>query len=233
MPRSLVGKIARLPHTIRSRLNRRLLNGHPGPDILSWLNELPIVKQILAAQFQGAPITHKNLCNWRQTGYPRWLKETQACLNLRKQSRFAARMARAGHGIVRGAAAVASSQIMELLTSQSDKPLSPDDFRKLTAAMRPLLQAEDNKTRFKIAEERVLLGRCHFRLGRDKHQRDCVAIGLRLLGNQRAKEIEAADIGNAEKIEILGIHLFGDLWHSRPIPTPENPNPRNVPYGPI
>ncbi len=43
---------------------------------------------------------------------------------------------------------------------------------------------------------------------RDKHQRDVIAIGLRLLGDARAKEIEAAPVDNREKIELLGqVHL--------------------------
>ena len=38
---SRIGKIARLPHDIREQLNRRLLDGQSGTEILQWVNELP------------------------------------------------------------------------------------------------------------------------------------------------------------------------------------------------
>ena len=71
---ALYSKIARLPEGIRDELNQRLLNGHRGPELLAWLNQLPAVKEILAAHFDGAEINAPNLTHWRQTGYHRWLR---------------------------------------------------------------------------------------------------------------------------------------------------------------
>ena len=59
--RALTGKIARLPGEIREEINTRLYDGKSGPDILAWLNELQPVKEILAAQFDGVPVSHQNL----------------------------------------------------------------------------------------------------------------------------------------------------------------------------
>ena len=47
------GKIARLPLAVREELNSRLRNGEPGKDLVLWLNSLPAVQEVLAAQFQG------------------------------------------------------------------------------------------------------------------------------------------------------------------------------------
>jgi len=67
------GKVARLPIQIRNALNRRLENNEPAGAILPWLNSLSETKQVLAAQFQNAPITPQNLSEWRQGGFREWL----------------------------------------------------------------------------------------------------------------------------------------------------------------
>ena len=57
-----IGKIARLPREIRQTLNLRLREGDNGHILVAWLNSLPEVQAILAAQFGGAPIREQNLC---------------------------------------------------------------------------------------------------------------------------------------------------------------------------
>ena len=47
------GKIARLPKPLREELNRRLDNGEPARRLLPWLNSLPAVRALLAAEFGG------------------------------------------------------------------------------------------------------------------------------------------------------------------------------------
>ncbi len=69
------GKIARLPLAIRQELNSRLRNGELGKDLVPWLNSLPAVQEVLAAQFQGKPIAGCNLSRWRAGGYADWLLE--------------------------------------------------------------------------------------------------------------------------------------------------------------
>ena len=66
------GKIARLPREIREQLNQRLEDGEPGNRLVAWLNELPEVKALLAAEFGGAAIKEQNLSNWKQGGFRDW-----------------------------------------------------------------------------------------------------------------------------------------------------------------
>ena len=73
-----IGKIARLPNSIREELNQRLLDGHTAKTILPWLNDLPEVRSILDAQFDGKPINPVNLSQWRNGGYQDWLVRQQA-----------------------------------------------------------------------------------------------------------------------------------------------------------
>ncbi len=72
-----ISKIAQLPKSIRDELNTRLHNGHFGRDILPWLNNLSETKEILAENFEGKPVTHQNLSEWRRAGYQDWLLHQQ------------------------------------------------------------------------------------------------------------------------------------------------------------
>ena len=67
------GKIARLPHSLRIELNRRLHDGGIGTDLIEWLNTLPEVKAVLHEHFSGNPINDQNLTEWKQGGYQDWL----------------------------------------------------------------------------------------------------------------------------------------------------------------
>jgi hypothetical protein len=51
------GKIARLPRSLRDELNRRLAANEDGATLLDWLNAAPDVKDLLARDFAGAPIS--------------------------------------------------------------------------------------------------------------------------------------------------------------------------------
>ena len=77
------GKIARLPREIRDQLNQRLNDGQPGRRLVTWLNSLPEVQQVLAADFDGRPLNEQNLSDWKAGGYLDW----QARLETLAQSR--------------------------------------------------------------------------------------------------------------------------------------------------
>jgi hypothetical protein len=66
------GKISRLPRPIREQLNHRLENFEPGPRILKWLNSLPEVQAVLAAEFDSISVSKQNLSQWKKTGFRRW-----------------------------------------------------------------------------------------------------------------------------------------------------------------
>ena len=72
------GKIGRLPRTIQEQLNRRIQNGDKGRGLVAWLNSLPEVRAVLAAEFNGKPIREQNLSEWRKHGYKNWLWRQEA-----------------------------------------------------------------------------------------------------------------------------------------------------------
>jgi len=78
------GKIGRLPKAVQEELNRRLQNGEGGGELLKWLNSLPEVKAIIAAEFGGKPIRKQNLSEWRNGGYKLWLQQ-QEVLDMARQ----------------------------------------------------------------------------------------------------------------------------------------------------
>jgi Protein of unknown function (DUF3486) len=223
--RALFSKIARLPAELREQLNLRLFDGQNGSQILAWLNELPAVKEILAAQFDGKPIQSQNLSNWRQNGYQRWLRRKQNIGSFKDLGQFVADITQAGvNGLTPATAALASSKILQFLETLDPAKTSPGDLAKCAAAIATLREKEQNDARIEIAQHRLRQRDALIRLKRDKQQRDVVAIARRVLGDARAKAIEDSSWSNAEKIEALGIHLFGLLWEPRPVPT-ETPAP--------
>lgn len=72
------GKIARLPREVRQELNRRLHEGEQGKKLVAWLNALPEVQTIIAAEFGGKPVREQNLSEWKQGGYRDWLAQQEA-----------------------------------------------------------------------------------------------------------------------------------------------------------
>src|SRR5208282_4794000 len=68
-PMTRVGKIAHLPHDIREQLNRRLMDGETGRDLVAWLNSLPETQRVTLALFDGRPVSEQNLSEWKQGGY--------------------------------------------------------------------------------------------------------------------------------------------------------------------
>jgi hypothetical protein len=72
------GKIARLPREIREQLNRRLQDGVSGKELVNWLNSMPEVVKVLAAEFDGHPMRQQNLSEWRKGGCREWLAGQEA-----------------------------------------------------------------------------------------------------------------------------------------------------------
>jgi hypothetical protein len=65
-------KIARLPRLLRDQLNQRLARNEDGATLLDWLNAAPEVKDLLARDFAGEPVSPQNLHEWRQGGFVEW-----------------------------------------------------------------------------------------------------------------------------------------------------------------
>jgi|SRR5580692_756857 hypothetical protein len=231
---ALTGKIARLPGDLREQINQRLYDGHGDPQILPWLNELPVVKKLLSTQFGGQPLNRQNMTSWRQGGYQRWLRHKQSVESLKDFGQYAADLTPAGiDRLTPAAVALASAKILEFLESLTTAPAGqtdPNHLIKCAAAVALLREKDQNEARIKIAQHRLRQRDLALLLKKDKQQRDAVAIARRVLGDARAAAIAGSSWSSAEIIEALGIHLFGHLWEPRPIPV-EAPG-QNLPRKP-
>ena len=63
---------------MREELNRRLADGEVGKHLVGWLNALPEVCAVLAAEFAGREINEQNLSDWRQGGFEEWQRHQEA-----------------------------------------------------------------------------------------------------------------------------------------------------------
>ena len=61
-----------MPKEIRATLNERLHNGERNDLLVEWLNAQKEVQEVLAAQFEGRPITEQNLSEWKTGGFKDW-----------------------------------------------------------------------------------------------------------------------------------------------------------------
>lgn len=226
-PRS---KIAALPADIREQINQRLFNGETARKILPWLNSLEIVRKICAEDFEGIHISDMNLSAWRHSGYDKWLKRQQKLERTKELAGYAAKHSRANGGsIAEGAQSIASGQLLELLETLDDalelagdqKP-SPeqlgqiaDAITSVTSALGSVRNSEQNDVRLAQNEKKLKQKDEELSLAREKFQRESAEIALKVLADERAKSIETGTGTNAEKIEAMGQHLFGDLWKPR------------------
>jgi hypothetical protein len=145
-----IGKIARLPEPIRDQLNRRLRDGHLGPQILPWLNSLPETLAVLNEFFSGQPINAQNLSDWRQGGFAEWEEKQDSTFRVKELASYAVKLTEANGGsIAEGAAAIASGKLLELLESiDSRDTVDLDQISDVVTALSSLRSAE-------IAQQRV------------------------------------------------------------------------------
>lgn len=222
--RSLVGKIARLPNKIREQLNQRLHDGQGGTETLTWLNELPEVKRVLAAKFNGVPVSHRNLTEWKRIGFERWLQRQEPSQELKWLKEMACDYTRAGGGkLAHGATTLAAAWLFEFLRKVPPDKCSASDIAKISFAATVLQKGEQANAQLKLAEKRILQRDEQLLMQRDRDQRNAMAIGLRLLGDERAKAIHDSSESYEQKLEMLGLHTFGEkLWMARYVPETNN-----------
>jgi hypothetical protein len=132
------GKIARLPQVIRDQLNHRLDDGEPGGGLLEWLNTLPAVQAVLAAEFGGSRINAQNLSNWRKGGYQHWLKQQERRNLVRELTENAEELA-ADAGGVEVSNHLSAVLVAELAASARDSLATLTDPAERCARMQEFL----------------------------------------------------------------------------------------------
>jgi hypothetical protein len=155
------GKIARLPREIRDQLNRRLQNGHPGKQLVAWLNSLPKVRATLRQEFGGRAISEQNLSEWKQVGHGDWLARQEVLAHVRELIADAEELTGAGPGALADhLATVLTARYAEALAGWNGEVT--DEFRRKLRSLRGLCQdimelrrGDHSAARLKIEQERL------------------------------------------------------------------------------
>jgi hypothetical protein len=157
---SRIGKIARLPHDIREQLNRRVLDGQSGPDILQWVNQLPQCRQMLTQKFGGRPIDEGNLYEWRHGGYEEWLYHEDRRDRLHARFEHLAKLDAVGDGgqtaerlgiIIASELAVA----LNYLEGINDMDVRWARLREISRELSRFRRENCNHQRLRLAEQRL------------------------------------------------------------------------------
>jgi len=167
--RSRNEKIARLPLAIRQELNQRLQNGEQDKLLVEWLNSLPEVQAVLAAQFNGQPIVAPNLSAWRKGGYKDW-EEEQSALEA------GATVFEHSDGLQQAAKDGLTDRMTLVLTAKMAMEIkrlnSEKDGEKKSKIWRELLGCLVLLRRGNFQDERILVEREKLGFRRELHQRD-------------------------------------------------------------
>ena len=195
------GKIARLPLAIRDQLNRRLLDNEPGPSLLEWLNSLPEVHAILAADFASQPISPANLSQWKNGGYSDWLTRRDALALARDLDDKEA----LGHDSLAGLFADKLAHWLSLqyasVAVQTLAAADPEDdpdtrqrrLRQLCADVTALQREAHNAQRIGLERERlqIQLSNAEWQRKKDIHQAELRALDLQSLRDTLASATPA------------------------------------------
>jgi hypothetical protein len=154
------GKIARLPQPIREQINRRLQNGEEGKQIAEWLNALPEAIAVLAAEFDGQPISDVNLSNWKLGGYRDWEAQQEALEAVRRIGGDAAELSQAAGGQLADQLAVClTARIAVALQRTPVDGADPAEelqrLRQLCADLVALRKGDHNAQRLRIEREKL------------------------------------------------------------------------------
>ena len=184
------GKIARLPATLKSEVNRRLHDGEGAAVILPWLNSQPDAIRIWETYFEGMPASPQNLSEWRLGGHKEWIAQRERVENLKEISAYSLDLVKASGGnISDGAAVIAAGQLMEaienignLVVTGGSDDAEADPFKGLSAVTqaiatlrkgdrdketsdRKAATLELQKERHALSKEQVALAREKFETG--------------------------------------------------------------------
>ncbi len=209
------GKIARLPRSIRDELNQRLDDGGLGVQLVAWLNELPEVKEVLAAYFEGRVITEDNLSEWRRGGFLDWRSQRDALA-------FIADMRSEGNELGKVTVAeLAEPLTMALMAhytaavnrSNGDDIEEPRErVKRLSKSLRDVVRLR----RCELARERTQIQRESLEIKREKTEDGHRKKLMELIHDKRVREKLQPGMSDEERTRRITAILFPD--HLAPVP---------------
>lgn len=158
-----VGKIAHLPREIRELLNRRLLDGETGRQLVAWLNSLPEVQAVMHRDFDGRAITEQNLSEWRQGGYREWFNHQEAMLYAQTLAADAREITDTLHGSPSDHLAAVIATKFAVAIGQWDGQPNPalrktlDTLGEISEHLEELRRGDHSAARIKLEQARIAI----------------------------------------------------------------------------
>ncbi len=201
---SRTGKIARLPASLREEVNRRLHDGSPAREIITWLHTQPETLRVLDEYFGEEPITPQNLSEWKQGGYQEWLSRRDRVENLKTLSAYAMELAKAGGSVTEGAAAIAGGRILELLET-----LEEEKIGHFVSALASLRNSEATALNAQTQQKRLAQKERELKLAEKRFQRETAELFLKWFADQKAREIAESSARKEVQMDLLVELMFG------------------------
>lgn len=153
------GKIARLPKAVRGELNRRLADGEPGKRLVAWLNSIPEVRTVLAAEFAGRPITENNLSEWKSGGFREWERQQELLATARTLTEQADELRESAGRLTDHLATVLTVRLAEVLRAGEANGEGAEAkelrcLRALCAVVAELRRGDHSAARLRLEQER-------------------------------------------------------------------------------
>ena len=176
-----LGKIARLPKSIREDLNRRLLNGETGPKLLDWLNHEPQVQSVLRDLFAGRPINQPNLSHWRTGGFRDWLAHQELLRRVQALTESTQELSPSAARALTEQISIkfVAASLLDLPAYLQLDTHPPSEFRRLeqiVALLTHLRRSDHQAAKFHLERERLALIKRRVRhdthIEKGKHRRE-------------------------------------------------------------
>ena len=127
------GKIAKLPRALRDRINQALDLGQSATSIAQYLNQLPEVKAMLNAHFDGKPISQQNLSEWKAGGYRDWQLRQELVLQHQEFTADVQELGRTAHGMADALFGMVTFDYARLIKNKDKE--TPESFEKKRKAL--------------------------------------------------------------------------------------------------
>lgn len=223
------GKIARLPKAVRDTLNRRLHDGEPGKRLAAWLNLLPEVRAVLAAEFAGRPITENNLSEWKTGGYREWELQQEALERARNLTEQADELRATAGAMADQLAVVLAVRYAAALAEWDGDPEAGNGkklrvLRALCEDVVELRRGDHSAARLKLEQERRAEER-------ERTEEEVLTHFHEWVKRTAIREAILADRKSPEELERKIREIFGMAPKVEPAPNPSltSPAPETIP----
>jgi hypothetical protein len=160
-------------------------------------------------------ISEKNISNWRKTGFKRWQERQELLAEVRELAEEAADLNEANpDGLMRMTATLACTKLLRSLRDAK----SGADVAKMAFAIAALNNVEMSHVRVDHEDRRLQQKDSLVELAWDKHMRSCAVMEQREMEERQAKAKAEEEVDYSQQIELIGRHMFGDLWKKRRLP---------------